>query len=303
MSAENTNNMALAISNAMADAVEQAGRVTVLVNARRRLPLSGIIYTAEYVLTANHGVEREEDIQVMLPDGREVPATLAGRDQGSDLALLRLEGESLQPAQPAGQEARVGHLVLAVGRPTPEGVQASMGMVTAVGQGLRTMRGGVLDRYIVADTVPYPGFSGGPLVDISGAVLGINTSGLARGTLLAIPWQIAGQVASSLQQHGHVKRGYLGIRSQPVEIPTQSAGQLGREQLTGLLVVGVEPEGPASNVLMVGDILVGLNGQPVSEHDGLMTALSGNVVGQPVSGEVLRGGKLQTVQLTVGERR
>lgn len=294
-------NPAMAVSQAVADAVALAGQSTVLVDARRRMPLSGIGYGDDLVLTADHGVERDEQIRVVLPDGREAAAQLAGRDRGSDLALLRVNGGGVGVARPAEGEARVGHLVLALGR--PDGVQASFGMVTSLGTGLRTERGARIENYIVTDAVPYPGFSGGPLIDLAGGVLGINTSGLVRGMSLAIPLRLAWQVAASLAKSGSVKRGYLGIRSQPVELPAASQEAMGRSQRTGLLIVGVEPEGPAAQALMVGDILVGYNGQPVADHDDLLFRLTGDVVGQPALADVLRGGQPVTVQMTATERK
>lgn len=304
MSESSIHASGLDLSNAVADAVQRAAGYTVLVNARRRLPLSGIIYGPDLILTANHGVEREEGIQILLPDGSERSASLAGRDRGSDLALLRVEGGGLVPAQAAAQEARVGHLVLAVGRPSADGVQATLGLVNALGGGLRTREGGVLERIIITDATPLPGFSGGPLADLSGAPLGINTSGLARGASLAIPLRLAWETAENLARHGHIRRGYLGIRSQVVDLPAQAAQPLGREQSTGLLIVGIEAEGPAaqSGGLMVGDILVGLNGQPVADHDDLLTRLAGDVAGRGVDAQVLRGGQPQALRLTVGER-
>lgn len=292
----------MALSNAIADAVERAGQFTALVNARRRLPVTGVLYANDLVLTADHGVEREEDIQIILPDGSERGATLVGRDRGTDLALLRLASAgSGVAAQPGTAEARVGNLVVAVGRPATESIQASLGMVIALGGGLRTRGGGMIDRYLVTDAVLYPGFSGGPLIDLAGGLLGINTSGLVRGMSPAIPARLAWEVAQNLAQHGHVKRGYLGIRSQVVEIPTQLREQVGGRE-TGLLLVGIEADGPSAAGLMVGDILVGLNNQPVSDHDTLLGALVGDIVGRSTEAQVLRGGQLQRVNVTVGER-
>lgn len=303
MSNNMQNNAGLALSNAVADAVEQAGKVTVLVNARRRMPLSGTLFASDLVLTASHGVEREEDIQVLLAGGGEKSAALVGRDRGTDLAVLRLQSAAdLAAAQPAAQSARVGSLVLAVGRPSAEGVQASLGMVNAIGGGLRTQGGGLIDRYLVTDAVPYPGFSGGPLVDLGGGLLGINTSGLVRGSSLAIPADLAWNIAQNLAQHGRIRRGFLGIRSQVVDLPAQGQS-LGREQSSGLLIIGVEADGPAAKSgLMVGDILVGLNNKPVADHDALLVLLSGDAAGQTVPVQVLRGGQLQTLNVLVGEK-
>jgi S1-C subfamily serine protease len=288
----------------MAEAVAKAGASTVLVDARRRMPASGIAYAAELILTADHVVERDDDLRILLPDGEQMPVSLAGRDPGSDLALLRLERAVLVPAQPATQEARVGQLALALGRPNEEGIQASLGVVSAVGGPVRTRRSSLLDRYLRTDTIPYPGFSGGPLIDAAGSVLGVNTSGLAPGVSLTIPASLAWGVAQALALHGHVRRGYLGIRSQPVSIPAAQRQALGREQEAGLLLVGVEEDSPAAQGgLMVGDILVGLAGEPIDDPDQLLSRLVGAIVGQPTQVEILRGGQLLKIQVKIGERQ
>lgn len=300
-----SDNAGLALSKAVADAVELAGALTVLVNARRRLPLSGLLVAADLVLTASHGVERETDIQVELPGGSVATAALAGRDPGSDLAVLKLQSAAeYKPVEHTTAAARVGNLVVAVGRPSSEGVQASFGMITGIGGALPTHHGSLIESYLVTDAVPLPGFSGGPLVDLGGSVLGINTSGLVHGASLAIPISIALDVAHRLAEHGSIKRGFLGIRSQPVEIPAASRSALGREQSSGLLVVGVESGGPsaAAGGLIVGDILVGINGHPVSDHEALMVRLAGDVAGKPTQVEVLRGGQPVTLTITLGER-
>ena len=292
------------LSDAMAEAVARAGAATVLVNARRRFPASGIAYTPELILTADHVVERDEDITVMLPDGSQVKALLAGRDSGSDLALLRLERAVASIAEPASQEPRVGQLALSLGRPTQEGIQASLGIVSAIGGPVRTGRGGLLERYLRTDAIPYPGFSGGPLVDTAGRVIGVNTSGLARGASLAIPVGLAWQTAETLARHGRVRRGFLGVRSQPVSIPATQHKALGRQQSSGLLLVGVEEKSPAEGGgLLVGDIIVAIAGQPVTDADQLLASLGGDVVGKPTPVEVLRGGQPLTITVTIGERK
>lgn len=301
--ATNENSL-VALSDAMADAVQRAGAATVTVDARRRFPASGVLYANDLVLTADHVVERDEDIRVFLPEGGEATASIAGRDPGSDLALLRLSRAAPASAEMVQGEPRVGQLVLAVARPTAEGVQASLGIISAIGGPIRTGRGVRLERYISTDAVPYPGFSGGPLVDASGRVLGVNTSGLTRGASIAIPVSQALQVAEALSQHGKIRRGYLGVRSQPVELPVNGRNVLGRTQSTGLLIVGIEPDGPAAaSGLMVGDILVGIDGHPVSDHDELLTRLTGSLVGAQAQIEVLRGGRPESISVTIGERR
>lgn len=293
-----------ALSNAMAEAVLKAGAATVLVNARRRMPASGIAIAADLVLTADHVVERDDEIKVTLPDGSEISASVAGRDAGSDLALLRLARPAAAPAELATEEARVGQIVLALGRPSSEGIQASLGVVSAVGGPVRTGRGGLLERYLRTDATPYPGFSGGPLVDSAGRVIGVNTSGVARGASLAIPIAFASQVAQALLKHGHVRRGYLGVRSQPVSLPAAQQRSLGREQASGLLLVGVEEGSPAeAGGLFMGDIIVAIDGQLATDPDELAAALAGEIVGKPTPIQVLRGGQPLTVTVTIGERK
>ncbi len=277
------------LSDALTAAVEAASAYTLLVDARKRYPASGIAFAPDLVLTADHVVTREEDLRVGLPDGKTLPASLAGRDPGSDLAVLRLAEKALTPAK-AAPAPKVGQVVLALGRPSPAGVQASFGILIAINGPARTWRGGLLDQFYQTETVPYPGFSGGPLVDASGALLGLNTSGLTRGEALTIPARAAWEIAQSLAEHGAVKRGYLGVRTQPVE--------------NGLLILWLEDGGPAkTGGLLVGDILTGINGESLRDADDLFGALHGDVVGRPVSVEILRGGQPQTLKVTPGERK
>jgi S1-C subfamily serine protease len=291
------------ISEALVEVVEVGAAYTVLVSARRHLPASGIIYQPDLVLTADHVIERDEDILVAAANGLKIKAKLIGRDPGSDLALLKLESALPAVAQAAKSESRVGQLTLALARPTLDGIQASLGVISAIGGPVRNGRGGLLERYLQAEVNPMPGFSGGPLVDAEGTVLGINTSGLAGGMLLTIPVSTAWAVADILAKHGRIKRGYLGIRSQPVKLST-SSNPLGRGQETGLLLVGLEEDGPAVKAgLMVGDILVGINQHPVTDPDDLWMQLSGEVVGRSIPLEILRAGQNKTIMVTITERK
>lgn len=291
------------LSEALADAAETAGKSTVLVNARRRIPASGILFGEDLILTAEHVLEKDEDITVFLADTSEVPAKVAGRDANSDLAVLRLERAAGTEAQVTKSPARLGQIVLALARPSRDGIEASLGTVSAIGGPVRTGRGGVLERYIRTDSISYPGFSGGPLVAADGTVLGLNTSGLSNGPAITIPANIAWTIGETLARHGQIKRGYLGIRSQAVELPIASQEALKRKQSHGLLVLSVENNSPASRAgLMVGDILVAVSGHPVLHHDELFARLDGDVVGKATPVDILRGGQAQTVTVEIGER-
>jgi S1-C subfamily serine protease len=295
------SNVLVELSEAMAAAAEKAGASTVQVDARRRMPASGIAFAADLVLTADHVVEREEGIKVTLSDGTQLSATLAGRDPGTDLAVLRLERAAATAAEPA-RSPRIGQLVLALGRPSGAGLEASLGVVSAEGGPVRTPRG-MIDRYIRTDTTPFPGFSGGPLVDAEGRVVGLNTSGFGHGVALTVPAELAWKVAGQLAEHGSVVRGYLGVRSQAVEIAAAAQKALKREQALGLLVISVESGSPAEGgALMVGDIIVGVNGAPVADHDALFASLGAEVVGKTIPLEVLRGGQPTTLKVKIGAR-
>lgn len=292
------------LSEAMANAAEKAGKYTVLVDARRRMPASGIAIANDMILTAGHVVEKEEDIRILFSDGKEAKARLIGRDPGTDLAVLKLDSTSAVPASTAKNPARVGEFVLAIGRPSESGIESSFGTVNKIDGPVRTGRGGMLEQYIKTDVVSYPGFSGGPLINGEGEMLGINTSGFGMGgEAVTIPADLAMKIADTLAKHGKIKRGFIGVKSQTVNLPEEAQSQIKRGQETGLLIVGVEKDSPAEKGgLIVGDILVGVGGEAVEHHDELFTRLSGDVVGKSTPMDILRGGKLQTVNIVVGER-
>jgi S1-C subfamily serine protease len=290
------------LSDALAATVETAGSGVVRVEARRRLPASGIVWSSDgVVVTAHHVVERDENINLGTPGGETVPATLVGRDPTTDLAVLRVQNADLGPPTWAEFEGlSVGHLVLGLGRPGRT-VQATLGIVSALGEGWRTPAGGRVEPYLQTDLVMYPGFSGGPLVDVNGEVLGLNTSALLRGISLAVPTPTVRQVVETLLAHGRVRRGYLGVGAQPVRLPADLAESLGQE--TGLLLVSVEPGAPADAAgLTLGDTIVALDGQPVRHMDELLALLGADRVGASVPISIVRGGQAQELTVTIGER-
>jgi S1-C subfamily serine protease len=291
------------LSNALAETVETVGPAVIRVEGRRRLPASGIAWSADgVVVTAHHVVQRDDNIGLGLPDGQTVSAQLIGRDPTTDLAVLRAAGVKLAPPAWAELDSlRVGHLVLALGRPG-QTVQATLGIVSALSQNSwRTPAGGQLERYLQTDVVMYPGFSGGPLVDAAGQVVGLNSSALLRGVSLTVPAATMRQVVDTLLQHGRVRRGYLGVSTQSVRLPATMVQQLGQE--TGLLLVAVEPDSPADQGgLLLGDTIVALDQNPVHHHDALLTLLSSDRVGSTVSIKIVRGGQVETKSVVIGER-
>jgi S1-C subfamily serine protease len=294
------------MSNAFADTVKTVGDGIVRVEARRRLPASGIVWSEDgLIVSANHVVRQDEKIGIGLADGQTVSAELVGRDPTTDLVVLRAAASGLTVPDWGNAQAQtmgVGHLVLALGRPGKT-VQATLGIISALSQdNWRTPAGGLLDRYLQTDVVMYPGFSGGPLVDVNGQVLGLNTSALLRGVSLTVPAASISQVVETLLTHGRVRRGYLGISTQPVRLPESLRQQLGQE--TGLLLVAVEEGSPgAKGGLVLGDTIVTFDGVSVRAYDDLIALLSGDKVGQEVPAQIIRGGQMQEVKVAIGERQ
>ena len=303
-SAGETSGVLLGLSNDLAGAVERAGRAVVAVNARHRVASSGVQWRQGIVVTADHTIERDEDITVTLPDGRTAPATLAGRDPGTDLAVLKVQGVEWPVAEIGDAAAlKVGHVVLAVARPGEHGLSASVGVISALGDSWRTWRGGQIDRFVRPDLTLYPGFSGGPLADAQGRVVGINTSGLSRGGGLAIPASTVNRVADQLVATGRIARGYLGIGMQPVTVPDALKSKLSLPTGGGLVIVSVQPGGPAEQAgVLIGDILVALDGKSIADTDDVQALLDPGRVGKSIAATVIRGGEIAGLTLTVGER-
>ena len=285
-------------SEALADAVAAAANGLVRVEGRERLAATGIVWDAEgLILTAHHVLERDENINVGFEDGETVAAELVGRDPATDLALLRTPKRgSRSPSWAGPEELRVGHMVLALGRPGAN-VRATLGIVSALGNAWRTSAGGSVDRYLQTDTVMYPGFSGGPLVDAQGRFVGLNSSALVRGVSITVPAPTLNRVVRDLSEHGGVRRAYLGVGAQPTRLPDAVAKELGQE--TGLLLLSVEQGSAAEEGgLFLGDTLVSLNGTSVRHMDDLFSSLDGDLIGKPITVRILRSGRLEELTVT-----
>lgn len=292
------------ISDALAATVEAVGPSIVRVEARRRFPATGIVWRRDgIIVTAHHVIEQDDNMRLGLPSGETVTAALVGRDPTTDLAVLRATTPELIPpvwAEPDVASLRLGHLALALGRPG-RSVQATLGIISGRGESWRTPAGGLMDHYIQTDIVMYPGFSGGPLVNAAGQIVGLNTSALLRGLSLTVPVATMRRVVEMLLAHGKIRRGYLGISTQAVRLPAVLKESL--QQETGLLVMTVEPNSPAEQGgLLLGDVVVSMDGTPVRHPDDLLTCLSADRIRTAVLVRLVRGGELQERSIVIGER-
>jgi S1-C subfamily serine protease len=291
-----TENPLLHLSQQLANAVELGGQFVVAVHGRPHIPSSGILWQNGVVVTTDHTLKRDTDLTITLPDGANVPVTLAGRDAGTDIAVLKLpEGNNTAAAKIAGEASiKTGNLVFALGRRGENEIGASFGAIGALGGAWRTWRGGQIDRFIRPDLSIYPGFSGGALVDVEGQVIGLNTSALTRGSGVTVPAATVSRVTNDLLVSGRVRRGYLGIGMHPVQLPD------GRE---GLIILSIEPDGPAAKAgVLIGDVLMTLEGRPVTDTDDVQAHLGGDRVGKPIAAELLRGGSPLKLDIIPGER-
>lgn len=293
-------------SEQLADAVERAARSVVSVHARPRLPSTGVHWRDGVIVTTEATVQRDQDITVTLPDGRRIPAQLAGRDRGTDLAALRIATGEL-PAALVGDPAalRPGHLVLALGRSGDGGPRAAFGAVSTTGGKWRCWKGGEIDLWIQSDLTIYPGLGGGPLVAPDAKVLGINSGGLSRPLAVTIPANTVDRVLDQLLAKGYVARGWLGAAMQPVRFSDEARSRAGisHEGSGGLIILSVESDAPAAKAgLMVGDVIVAIDGHQVVHPDQVLELLAGDIVGRTLAVELIRGGKQEKVALTVGER-
>lgn len=290
------------LSDALAGIVEAAGPAVVRVEARHRWPASGVVWDDGLIVTADHVVERDDEIQVGLSEERTATATLVGRDPTTDLAVLRSDAVTglRSPRWGDPTAVKVGQLVLALSRPGGT-VRASLGIISAAGGSWRTPAGGELARYLQPDVERAFGFSGGLLVDTSGVALGVNTTGLLRRTPLTIPAPTLRRVVETLVKHGRIRRGYLGIGGHPVRLPESISRQIGQRR--GLIIISVEPGSPADRGgLFVGDLVVAIAQTPVRHPGEVAARLDEASIGKPLSVRVIRAGQTVDLTLTAGER-
>ena len=296
--ADNTSTLS-SLSAELSSLVARTASSVVAVAARPHRGSSGLLIGGDLVLTADHTIERDQDIGVLI-EGNTHQAVLVGRDPATDLAVLRVTGLQAPELATAAPPA-AGSLVVSVSRTTSGTVSSGVGVITSIGGPLRTPRGVVLPAIVRTDAALRPGTGGGALVDTLGRIVGITTSGLLRGLPVAIPAPDALNVARRLAANEPLGRGYLGVNVQLVRLSSrQHEAAAGKR---GLLVLGIASDGAADRAgVLVGDVLLRFAGQHVTDADSLQDRLARLTPGSEVAISVLRGTSLQDLTVTVAER-
>jgi S1-C subfamily serine protease len=296
-------NALVALSEQIVSTVEQVAQSIVSVHARHRFESSGVHWSPEIVVTADHALRRDEGIRVTLPDGSKAEAEVVGRDPGTDLAALRVKGLGIPVASKDDSPvATPGNIVLAVGRSKDSAV-AAFGVISNISGSSQTWRGGRLDQVIRLDLSLHPAGAGGAVVGASGKLIGIATPALSRVSVFAIPLSTVTRVTDSLLAHGRVPRGYLGVGLQPIAIPEHLRSKLNLVSSTGLIAISVENEGPAGQAGMsIGDVLLELGGRATQRTENVQEVLGSEAVGRKIAARILRGGNLVELPITIGER-
>jgi S1-C subfamily serine protease len=292
------------LSNDFAAAAEAVGSSVAAIYGRRWMPSSGIQWRKGFIVTAHHSIRREEDITVVAAGGKSFKANLAGRDPSTDLAILKVSEESALRIPSFGDGGlKLGHVVLALGRSRGSNLVASAGVVGGISGEWQPRRGARVDQHIRLSLELYPGFSGGPLVNAQGKVVGINTRGLSRGRAVTIPLATVNRIVDELIEKGHIAKPYLGLAMQPVAVPESLRGKAPGAGNSAVLVVHVEPAGPADKAgVLLGDVVVELQGKPVEDTGDIQQLLGSAKIGDTVAATVLRGGAPVKLSITLADR-
>lgn len=287
------------LSTELSGIIQNVSESIVLVQGRRS-PSSGIVWDKNVIVTADHLLPRQEEVQIASSSGETIIANVAGRDPGTDLALLKTSIE-LKPVNNEAAQLNTCQLAVSVGRANRGRLLAVLGIISGSDGPYRNWRGGSLDRFIRLDVAPFPGFSGSALVLSNGKVGGMNTSAFSRHFGLTVPASNINRLVERLSKKGSIGKPYLGLMMQPVRIPKQLQAQSGTE--IGLLVMGTEETSPAEQAgFLIGDIVVRLNEKNVNSLDEIFEFLDAESIGKEVKITVMRGGKVEEFGIKVGER-
>lgn len=298
------SNELIELSNTLAEATGRAAVSVVAVHAETRGSASGIVWRSGVIVTSEHVLRRDEDIQVTLPDGRVVSATLAGRDPSMDIAVLKC-AEADSAVQQIGDVTTLkpGSLTLVVGRTRASGPVAALGVVSLVAPDRRTWTGASITPYIRLDVGLQPTAVGGAVIDAYGNLVGLATPRFARFGAIAVPTSAINKITDTLLREGRIPRGYLGVGLQPVRLPNTLRESLQRSEKTAAIILEVHPDGPADKAgIVIGDILVSLAGHPITRLEDVQSLLVGDAIGKSLPLKFVRGGSVQEGSIVVAER-
>jgi S1-C subfamily serine protease len=301
---QNMSTELIDLSNALARETDRAAASIVAVHTEARGSSSGVVWRNGIIVTAEHALRRDEEIHVTLPDGRVVPAALAGRDASTDLAILKC-AEAASPVAEISDAATIkpGSLVLVVGRTRASGPVAALGAVSLVAPERRTWIGAPLSPYVRLDVGLQPTAVGGAVIDAYGRAIGMATPRFARFGAIAVPASAVNRVADALLRTGHIPHGYLGVGLHPIRLPDALRQTLQRNEKTAAMVIEVEPDGPAHKAgIMIGDLLISFGAQPITRVEDVHAQLAAEAIGKPVVVKLVRGGAAQEISIVIGER-
>ena len=295
------SNSLIAFSQNLADIIETVGNSVVAINGRR-FACSGIHWQSGIIVTSDESIKKARETTVTLANGETLPATLLGRDRSTDVAVFKTEASIPVATIDSESELKVGQIAIAVGRNKDRGLFASQGIVNTVGGAWRSSLGGNIDRFICLDLNFYPGSGGSASVNAAGQVIGFNTTG-PRRSVLTIPAATVNRVVEQLLSTGHIRRGYLGLATGPVTLPDSLVTELSLANQQGLMVMNVEAESPAQQAgILLGDILTEIEDTPVVKMRDIQTYLEPQNVGKAIAIQLIRGGAVRDISLTVGDR-
>ena len=296
-------NSLMTLSEHLASAVEQAGRSVVAIHARTRFNSSGVHWSPGIIVTAEHTIQKDDDIRVSAGDGSSHSAELIGRDPSTDLAVLRVNGLNIPvAAKSQGSDLKTGQIILAVGR-FKDSVSAAFGVLSSVSGPAQTWRGGRLDQVVRLDIGLQAGAAGCAIVDADGKLIGVATPALSRAAVFSIPVATIERVTAQLLAHGRIPRGYLGVGLQPIPIPEHLKSKLNLQSSSGLIAVSVDADAPAGQAgILIGDILLDLAGRPMHRPENVQEVLDGESIGKAMRARILRAGNIMNVEITAGER-
>ncbi len=291
------------LSEQLASTVQQAAQSTVAIHARPRVDSSGVHWSPGIVVTADHTIQRDEDIRVTAPSGSTLKAELIGRDPGTDLAVLRVADLDIPVATRAKSAAlQPGSIVLAVGR-FKDSASASFGVLSSISGPSQSSRGGRLDQVVRLDLTLHPAAAGGAVVNASGELIGIATPALSRVSVFAIPLATVVRISEKLVKHGRIPSGYLGVGFQGIAIPEPLKTKLNLAASTALIAISVDPDAAAGQAgMMIGDVLLDLGGRAIDRPESVQEVLDSDSIGKKLTARILRGGSAMELQITVGER-